>query len=373
MSYESRFMLTFFGIEFETCVCNNTGKINSPTDFVEMLQRRTDQKGVVFRYQEDPRIDIDYTKWSVTYDGSVECDAVNKISYLQGEKTNEPCTKKNIALELVTPIYNYSLDYGVFEYVVNKTLFSDEFVYESNPSQGMHINVSYLGHDYNPLKVLEMWWYFEPLIMKFIPLHRRYSRFAKPLRGIFPTIEDLRQTETTFYANPDKPRAKYTALCKKSDRFEFRLVPASMSIEHIMCWLGFCVRFVVSSCDFEIPDDKDSGTFEELFSLIRNKNIKSYFRELLDKNPLFSSIDGYVELYKSASTAEEKQNILDEYLTGSDGQLNALAEYIIIKAEKEGRLHGDDKDLLSICYDSIFALSEPNAEAINTIVELYYI
>lgn len=143
----------------------------------------------------------------------------------------------------------------------------------------MHVNVSH--PEQNFLKALEMWWYFEDVILKFTPLGHRGSYYVRSLRNIFPTIEHLRDEYMTFYEYPDKPPAKYTALCKKSNRLEFRLVPAGMSSDHVLSWLGFCVRFVASSAHFEKPVDSDSGTFDELFEHIDNVNIKEYFKSVV--------------------------------------------------------------------------------------------
>jgi len=48
-------------------------------------------------------------------------------------------------------------------------------------------------------------------------------------------------------------------------------------MDHIMSWLGFCARFMVSSPDFVVPETRDTGTFDELFSYIKNDDLKEYF------------------------------------------------------------------------------------------------
>lgn len=362
---DSRLAITMFGIEFETCVCNrDDGKLNSDEDFVTML-KKINKSVAVFRFQEDPREDIDYTKWSVTVDRSVRCRQPSGTYFTQGKRTPDRCNQINVPLELVTPIYNYKRDYEIFTGILKDVIFSDEFVYESNDTQGMHINVSYLGRDYDPLKVLEMWWYFEPVILKFVPVNRRYSPYAEHLRKIFNTIDALRHDSQSFFENPDSPPAKYTALCKKSNRFEFRLVHAEMTPDHILSWLGFCTRFIVASVDFVFPSDRNTGTFDELFSIIGNDNIKRYFSEFYYKVSPFGS--DYVERFKSINQ-EQKRKFLDQCLDDQNC-IDEVAKYVINKNEESG-LYGDDKILLEFCYENIFAISkESDMVAINMIVE----
>ena len=287
---DKRLKAVFFGIEFETCICDKEADMDGFEKTTAKLQAIANDKKVNcrFRYQENPRADIDYTKWSVTRDGSIICGrnaygTSERNFFSKGIRSTNDCKFTETAVEIVTPIYNYYSDYALFNSVLENVIFSGQFEYVSNPSQGMHINTSYLGREYDPIKVLEMWWYFEPVIVRFVPLIRRSSEFAKPLREIFSSIQDIRDREFSFYRDPDIPPAKYTMLCKKSNRFEFRMINAAMSMDHIMSWLGFCARFMVSSPDFVVPETRDTGTFDELFSYIKNYDLKEYFSTIIQQ------------------------------------------------------------------------------------------
>jgi hypothetical protein len=291
---------TLFGIEFETCVCAYSGPLlsivrsrynsDSSKIYASQLATIAQSKGidVNIRYQKDPRENIDYTSWTVTEDASISCALTKTASnrmpsdrfHRGGSSTPERCPNFSASAEIVTPTYRYDgEDYLNFQRVLTEVLFYPDFSYTSNISQGMHVNVSH--PEQNFLKALEMWWYFEDVITKFTPVGLRGSYYVRSLRNIFPTIEDLRSDYITFYEYPDNPPAKYTALCKKSNRLEFRLVPTGMSTEHVLSWLGFCVRFVAASAHFVKPIDSDAGKFDELFELIDNLNIKEYFKRVV--------------------------------------------------------------------------------------------
>lgn len=290
---------TAFGIEFETCICANEGPLllekmpvryrnTASALYTNRLVEIAKEKGIVvnIRYEPNPRA-TDYNSWTVTKDASIECVFRNFLKanetdkyYIAGKSTDVRCEHFSTSAEIVTPTYKYSSEgYEHFSTVLEQVMFVPEFTYTSNISQNMHINVSH--PEQNFLKTLEMWWYFEDVIILFSPVGLRGSYYVRSLRNIFPTIENLRAKYLDFYANPDKPPAKYTALCKKENRFEFRLVPAKMSMDHILSWLGFCVRFVASSTSFEKPIDSDAGTFDELFAHIQNDAIKEYFRSAM--------------------------------------------------------------------------------------------
>lgn len=303
-----------FGIELETCFCADSGTIRdnhmAPNPYrnaayqlyTSRLIEIAKEKGVdvVIRYQNDPKKDIDYTSWSVTKDDSIRCSFRGDFGdeqfyklpthpradkyFKQGISHAKRCAYYTTSVEIVTPIYKYDIDgdYATFISVLEKVIFAPEFTYTSNISQGMHVNISHPKQNF--LKTLEMWWYFEDVIMLATPVGHRGTYYVRLLRNIFPNIESLREGYDTFYANPEVPPAKYTSLCKKSNRFEFRMVPAAMSFEHIAAWVGFCARFVATSVVFEKPDDKDSGNFDELFSYIDSEDIKQYFNKTIEEN-----------------------------------------------------------------------------------------
>jgi hypothetical protein len=287
-----------FGIELETCICANKGPLKSikmPIPFrrefrkvyTERLNQLATDNGVSasFRFEDDPRKNIDYSKWTITTDNSIRCsfrpdsDPQQYEEHYTAGKPSGKCSHFSDSAEIVTPIYSYSKEgYNSFYNVIEHVLLSDEFTYTSNSSQGMHVNVSYPGYYENDLKTLQMWWYFEPVLMTFVRTYHRGSYYVRMLRNIFPTFESIAENYASFYSDPESGPAKYTSLCKKHNRFEFRIANARMTLEHIVGWLGFCVRFVVSSQTFVKPVVYDQGTFDELFSYIDNETLKEYFK-----------------------------------------------------------------------------------------------
>lgn len=278
--------LVSFGIEFETCIC-----VYTKVPLMSFLPYHvstcntlasSNKLQAIFRSEDDPRANVDYTKWTFTSDLSVTCyESRPKPVFRSGEISDDVCNRTYVPFELVSPICQYNKDgYKSFTDILSKVIFAPEFLYSSNYTHGLHINISYPGYNLHELNTLLMWWYFEPVIQKFIPIRRRNSTFVKTYRSIFTSARDLSDRYTHFFSDPDSDPAKYVTLCRKSNRFEFRLVYAEMTTKHILSWLGFCARFVVASADFKIPHDGTQGTFEELFKLIDQPELEKYFSQL---------------------------------------------------------------------------------------------
>lgn len=353
-----------FGIEFETCICsklfkfkNQTNQADEPDysratpvyddepdysratpvykyiDDEEMpifrsidselesikeisskLQEIVDSKQINarFRYTLYPKYDKDYSNWTVTTDQSVRCD--NKLLSPQCFSVGAPkdceCEPK-IPVEIVSPIYEYSTNsYKIFESVIDNVFSSSEIEFESNTSQGLHMNIS-SPNFFSQISTLQMWWYFEPVILDLVNPSRLASKYAVRLRQFFPTIDSVEKYARLFYKEPDSPPSKYTALCMKSDRFEFRFIEASMSRDHIMAWLGFCARFVAISPMFDVSKiSKVNGTFEELFEMLQNENLTLYFKKIYDTNTAIHNKLKNV-LSSAISTTTKIESILD--------------------------------------------------------------
>lgn len=290
-----------FGIELETCICANKGpltEIKQPIKYKKLARNiyvdrlneiaRDNSINTTFRYEADPRKNVDYSLWTVTTDNSIKCSfqsVSDTIPYEENYKSGQPtirCSNFSDSVEIVTPIYSYTKEgHSDFCKVVENVLLNDEFTYTNNASQGMHVNVSHPGYYDNVTKTLQMWWYFEPLLVKFVRTYHRGSYYVRMLRNIFPTFENVTNDCIGFYAKPEVAPAKYTALCLKHNRFEFRIANARMTTDHIAGWLGLCVRFVVSSQQFVKPEGADQGTFDELFKYIDNDEIKQYFSNVI--------------------------------------------------------------------------------------------
>lgn len=277
--------LACFGIEFETCVCDTSSQEQPITldGYTDELQRLSGEATTVFNHSYDPSV-VNYNVWTVTVDYSVHCETEDSVLKAKLEKEKyEHC--KFTSIELVSPKTSYSKEgYSKFVNTLENVVLDKRFVYDVNRSQGMHINVSHPDQD--KLKTLLAWWYFEPVLLSFVPANRRISRFAVALREHFSTVTKLEAEWEDFYEECEEPPAKYTTLCVKPNRFEFRLVPASMQSDHILAWLGLCVRFVFASIvkprDFDFDSTPTADMLFDFLSFdggVDTVQLKRYFTE----------------------------------------------------------------------------------------------
>jgi predicted GNAT family N-acyltransferase len=305
-----------FGIEFETCVCDkkNPGQQKGYHSFLryytgelqKLYSKKLKNDTEIFKYIGESKSHRDYTIWAVTEDASIKCRNDNLYPNISGinERISEDIyfNDGNIVecayepVELVSPIVsdlNMADFFNIFENIIRDPTFQ----YQSNESQGMHVNVSHPRQ--NKLKMLKLWWCFEPIILQFIPAIRRNSKFVKTVRSVFQNIQDIDAKWEDYYINPDEPPAKYMTLCVKANRFEFRLVNANMSTAHLKAWVGLCSNLVyLSTLDtVQMPDTENKNSlelFEELFSddYIKDRGLKEYFAHIYEqyKSPEYDRI-----------------------------------------------------------------------------------
>ena len=302
-----------FGIEFETCFCQKddggvkyTGNCSGYAAKLREIARDT----VEFTYSYDPGEDTDYTTWLATTDGSIRCknkdedDVVSEIVYTYKDDLTD-CHYNPV--ELVSPIIGLSKEsYDKFKTTLTDVILNPVFQYQSNESQGMHVNVSHPMQD--KLCMLKLWWYFEPVILQFIPVIRRNSRYVKTVRSVFTMIEDIESGWEEYYQLPDKKPAKYMTLCVKENRFEFRLVNANMNADHVKAWVGLCSHLVyLSTLNTAVPrrntEDDIALLFQELFrdDYVNDPALKAYFSNVMTQ---YDAYDGaynseeYNEIYR---------------------------------------------------------------------------
>jgi hypothetical protein len=330
-----------FGIEFEVCVCDNfeegklrsmlkspfntqnlldinhlgrlQGKIDNFKIYTLMLRILNNEYNltndfIARKYGEyyDVSPEELYTSYFATSDSSIECAEPLNLSTNRTYKKKETFTAENcdlVPIELVTPIISLEKpSFDNFISTLDNIILNENFLYESNDSQGMHINVSHpeaitiLGKE----KFLKLWWHFEPLIFTFIPSKRRESGYAKALRKVFPTLSELEATWKSVYSDPDDDLGKYNAISVKSNRFEVRIVPSGMSREHILNWLKLCIKLVYASVTKPcfIPEDEKRINLKKLISslfddYLEDEDLKAYFSGLA-----YSYINPLPEKYK---------------------------------------------------------------------------
>ena len=254
-----------FGIEIETCCKINSKKrydsiYDFAPDYVKMLSKLAKKKDISFQFLNvvDEEKIYDEITWMIDEDITINCN-------------NE------IPVEIITPIMTRPED---FENVFQNIILDDHFTYESNTSQGIHINISHPKQ--NVQNILQFWWYFEPLLLRFLPLERqqKIEKYAKPLRKIFKNFNDIERSYKKYYKLTD---SKYSAINIKKDRFEIRIIDSSMDSQFIINWLKLCIGILKNSILYEIEDIEDfdiKTMFRKLFLYMKDTDLKIYFRTL---------------------------------------------------------------------------------------------
>uniref|UniRef100_A0A6C0KVB1 Uncharacterized protein n=1 Tax=viral metagenome TaxID=1070528 RepID=A0A6C0KVB1_9ZZZZ len=307
-----------FGIEFEVCVCDNFEddtlqtmslkpvhiskkeelkyNFKTYTLMLEALARKYNlpNQFVSYTYREMLSMSPEelYKCYFATSDSSIICADLldldkNRIYKKKVSFTPENC--ELVPIELVTPIISWERNsLKNFISTLDNVILNENFLYESNDSQGMHINVSFPAAvtTEGKEKFLRLWWHFEPLIFRFIPEKRRNSEYARPLRHTFESIDYLSDNWKDIYADPESRIGKYNAVCVKSNRFEIRIVPSGMNKEHILNWLKLCVNLVFASTTKPIPENSESQTIQSLLasffsSYVVDKDLETYFLDVV--------------------------------------------------------------------------------------------
>ena len=257
-----------FGIEIETCCKIDSKKrydsiYDFASDYIQKLSKLAKKKEINFEFLNvvDEEKIYDEITWMIDEDITINCN-------------------NGIPVEIITPIMTKPEE---FKNVFQNIILDDHFIYESNNSQGIHINLSHPKQDTK--NFLQFWWYFEPLLLRFLSFERqqKIEKYAKPLRKIFKTFNDIKKSYKKYYKLTD---SKYSAINVKKDRLEIRIIDASMDCEFIMNWLKLCMGILKSSISNEIEDIDDFDIkimFKKLFLYIKDNELKKYFKMLYNK------------------------------------------------------------------------------------------
>ena len=275
-----------FGIEFEVCVCDYDADLDVRDDeYIHHLKEKFETKAaelstdVTFIANPTQMFKHDYTSWLVSLDPTIEC------SKTQAEDNETRTGFRHLKLdrickfhsaEIISPITKYKpLDIQNFFQVYETILFQDNLVYEMNTSQGMHINISHPRQD--PLKFLRFWWYFEPVILSFLPIERldAVTYMARPLRRIFKTLEALEENAHIYYAEKS---SKFSAVSIKKDRFEIRVVDSNLVPENIFMWLKLLCRLLYVSITQELDTEVEPDITSLFLLYINDKDVEAYFK-----------------------------------------------------------------------------------------------
>jgi hypothetical protein len=280
-----------FGVELETCVLDTKLKkryIEYPEEYFAnvyntIYQEKTKTRDNRFIAPDDEE-NLDYSKYNVVSDLSLSCsdnlEDTNFSPHLLFIRENEkiPLYKKEkidgyfYPIEIVSPVIPYDELLLSFSFEFDEVLMNNRFIYETNLTQGLHINISHPKQ--NKLKFLQLWWYFEPFIASLVPFYRQNTKYAKFLRlgenPVFPNFEDILNWEKK-YTHDDKKEIKYRAVGVKDNRFEIRIVNSNMNINHLNAWIEFLAKFLVISINTNI-------TFKNIKSMSQlRKELKKLF------------------------------------------------------------------------------------------------
>jgi hypothetical protein len=275
-----------FGIEFEVCVCDYEADLDVRDDeYIHHLKEKFETKAaelstdVTFIASPTQLFKHDYTSWLVSLDPTIECSKTQveideRHTGFRHLKLDKLC--KFHSAEIISPITNYKpRDIQKFFQVYETILFQDNLVYEMNTSQGMHINISHPRQD--PLKFLRFWWYFEPVILSFLPKERldAVTHMARPLRRIFKTMEALEDNAGTYYRDGS---SKFSAVSIKKDRFEIRVVDSNLIPQNIFMWLRLLTKLLYVSITEELDTDVEPDMASLFLLYINDKDVETYFR-----------------------------------------------------------------------------------------------
>ena len=145
-----------FGIEIETCCKIDSKKrydsiYDFAPDYIQKLSKLAKKKEINFEFLNvvDEEKIYDEITWMIDEDITINCN-------------------NGIPVEIITPIMTKPEE---FKNVFQNIILDDHFIYESNNSQGIHINLSHPKQDTK--NFLQFWWYFEPLLLRFLSFERQ--------------------------------------------------------------------------------------------------------------------------------------------------------------------------------------------------------
>jgi hypothetical protein len=315
---------TSFGIEFETCVhiigkeyknnvkrirelitqgkINEARKIKSPQnalmdDYYNCLQTKSKGLEKIYQWEVTTKA-TNYDHWNLMLDTTVICSsgtdrADDKSCIIQLVKKDPNfCLKLDFyPIEIITPVLTIGKSgLDILTHVWFGWIMSNNFVYTTNKSQGLHINISHpqLVNTDNALKFIEFWKVFEPIILQILPEYRKgqIKDYAIPLN--LSCKKELNIEEKQDIQDIESFE-KYKAIRKHKIgepdcRFEVRIYQGSMDYFEIYYWNLFCIIFVNISLIEEIeeiPTDQNNiKLFKILLDLVVDDGVQRF---LLDK------------------------------------------------------------------------------------------
>jgi hypothetical protein len=326
-----------YGIELETCVCmlnieseltNDDALCHYLAELYEIDEEiNTDEdegdrlaKNIGIYLTNDMLDDIsykneiDYTKWNLVIDGSVEC----KVGIHDDARLHyyRPNSKEKIAnctfypIEIVSPILKFDEEpkFNTLSNFYENFIFNDRFVYMVNSSQGLHINISFKDiplSDYIPA-IIKYWIYYENVFFSFITEERQEDpRFSRRMTNLTTNNgKSVKDDWKNYFNLPDEvifddqnipTKRKYVALNIKDNGniIECRFIDGSISLEFIKIWTDLLINFLATVILSIINKDPDpnpnldlcpENLFEFIYGSENSEPKTSYhkYKELID-------------------------------------------------------------------------------------------
>jgi len=182
--------------------------------------------------------------------------------------SREKCLKLKFSpIEFVSPIFN--METGLEDFSKEFTrLLDDSFVYTTNKTCGLHVNVSH--PNLKPARFVKIWCDYEPIIFNLISIDRRFENR--------PTWNgNMKKTMERVLYDPNKDR---DVISVRSDRIEIRIFDSTMDVSEIQNWILFCVTLVGIST---ILERRHLDVYDYSFESNRIKYVHE-FLELFDNN-----------------------------------------------------------------------------------------
>lgn len=226
-----------------------------------------------------------YDKWILMPDLSVMCasgdddDLETFVCISKGvKKSPRLCNKLEFyPIEIITPKLTVGIKRanltGLEElyYVFNGFLYTDNIVYTTNESQGLHVNISH--PKMNMKNFIDIWVHYEPAIIKCLPPYRRKNiiEFSIPLSSQKGNLYDL-------------STAKYVSVRTEDDykqpekrRFEIRIGEGSIDFFQVYFWTVFCLIFLAMT--IQKPDQIGNRTLVSLLDFIEDSDTQKMLLE----------------------------------------------------------------------------------------------
>lgn len=332
-----------FGLEFETCVhiMNNPVYASYSTEDEKIHLKKIQQGIVEFHRCINERMNkaiktklildpkqrnTEYNQWVIMPDTSLECDYAKntklkeKYCVIKGkiEEDEKICRKFYfLPVEFISPAVTGIAGLKYLSFFWESIIMGDDMVYSVNKTQGLHTNISI--EEFNPVKFIKLWTYFEPVILQFLSSSRKQQimTMAVPISSnyknkgnkvLFPSIEYLAKGKLLSISYKKE----------ESTRFEVRIYEGTMNINEILLWTIFCMWMLAYShvtSEENIPEPLEYPEFledkreiqrmlTELCDIVKDKTIIHFILNLYRKNkendwPDFEYEDTTINLFKN--------------------------------------------------------------------------